>query len=221
MKRIPEAELMNDAAQARSYAEADFEEPHRQVIVLFCRSFRGRELRGRVLDLGCGPGDVTFRFAACFPEAKILAIDGAPEMIRLAEKRQAKEPGAGNITFRQGLIPGALIPPVRYEAIVSSSFLHHLHEPHGLWQTITDHAASGTIIFVIDLLRPESREKARELVERYCGQEPPILKSDFYHSLLAAFTPDEVREQLKEAGLKELTVEQVSDRHQIIYGVRD
>jgi len=220
MKRILEAELMNDTVQARSYAEADFEEPHRRVIELFRRFFPGKELRGNVLDIGCGPGDVTFRFAASFPDAQITAIDGADEMIRLAEKRKAKEAVGAGITFRVGLIPGAPIPQVEYDAIISSSFLHHLHEPRGLWQTIKGHAERGTIIFVIDLLRPDSREKARELVELYCGSESEILKKDFYNSLLAAFRPEEVRAQLREAGLPELIVGPVSDRHQVIYGIR-
>jgi ubiquinone/menaquinone biosynthesis C-methylase UbiE len=220
MKRIPEAELMETVAQAESYAGADFEEPHRRDLELFAGRFKGHELRGNVLDLGCGPGDVTFRFASRFPEAKILAVDGAAEMLRLARKRKALESGGWNITFLQGLIPGAAIPTARYEAIISSSFLHHLHEPQGLWQTVIEHASSGTIIFVIDLLRPKSVAEARGFVESYCGEEPEILKVDFYNSLLSAFSMDEVRVQLEEAGLKELTVEQVSDRHQIIYGVR-
>ncbi len=220
MERIPEEELMNDAAQARSYAEADFEEPHKRVPELFAECFKGIELRGKVLDLGCGPGDVTFRFASCFPNSEILAIDGAAEMIRLAQKRQAAEPEAGNITFMEGIIPAALIPPARYEAIISSSFLHHLHEPQVLWQTIKRAAREGTIIFVIDLLRPDTKKDASGLVELYCGTEPEILKRDFYNSLLAAFTQEEVRAQLKEAGLMELNVKAVSDRHQIIYGIK-
>lgn len=220
MERITEQELMDTAAQAESYAGADFEEPHRRVIELFCASFPGRELSGRVLDLACGPGDVTFRFAARFPQASILAIDGAGEMIRLAEKRKALEPGAGNITFMQGLIPGVFLPALEYEAIISSSFLHHLHEPQGLWQTIKDHAVTGTIIFVIDLFRPASKKEARRLVEEYASGEPEILKRDFYNSLLASFRPEEVRAQLREAELSELTVGPVSDRHQVIYGVR-
>jgi len=166
------------------------------------------------------PGDVTFRFAARFPEAKILAVDGAAEMLRLAGKRKARERYGGNITFLQGLIPGVQIPSARYEAIISSSFLHHLHEPQGLWRTVIEHAGAGTIIFVIDLLRPESVAEARGFVELYCGDEPEILQVDFYNSLLSAFSMDEVRAQLEEAGLRSLRVEQVSDRHQIIYGVR-
>ncbi len=110
---------------------------------------------------------------------------------------------------------------MEYEAIISSSFLHHLHRPHGLWQTIKEHAITGTIIFVIDLFRPASRKEAKRLVDAYARREPDILKRDFYNSLLAAFRPEEVRAQLREAGLMSLTVGPVSDRHMIIYGVKE
>jgi hypothetical protein len=39
--------------------------------------------------------------------------------------------------------------------------------------------------------------------------------------LLAAFTPEEVRAQLREAGLANLAVQSVVDRHMIIAGLRN
>ncbi len=49
-----------------------------------------------VVDLGCGPGHLTAALAARWPQARVLGIDSAPEMIR--EARAAAYP----ITFRQG-----------------------------------------------------------------------------------------------------------------------
>jgi hypothetical protein len=70
----------------------------------------------------------------------------------------------------------------------------------------------------MDLGRPDSPVEAREIVERVAGNEHPLLKTDFYHSLCAAFTPEEVRAQLEVTALP-LTVRQVSDRHMTIEGV--
>jgi hypothetical protein len=64
MERIVEPELMDDEAQARAYAEADFEEPNARFVALY-REFVGALPAGAaVLDLGCGPGDITLRLAA-------------------------------------------------------------------------------------------------------------------------------------------------------------
>ncbi|HWR89569.1 MAG TPA: hypothetical protein VN260_04885 [Dissulfurispiraceae bacterium] len=68
------------------------------------------------------------------------------------------------------------------------------------------------------LMRPRSQDQAQLLVETYSRDEPEILKRDFFNSLCAAFTPDEVREQLNAAALDHFSVQSVSDRHLIICG---
>jgi ubiquinone/menaquinone biosynthesis C-methylase UbiE len=171
-----------------------------------------------VLDLGCGPCDVTIRFAKANPGYTFHAVDGSAAMLRHA-KRAVKSAGLSRrLKLIEGFIPGAPIPRRSYDVILSSSFLHHLHDPQVLWQTVRQCAKRGTIVFVPDLRRPSSRAKAREFVRKYSGAEPEILRRDFYNSLLAAFTPAEVRQQLAGAGLNTLKVEIVSDRHLLVFG---
>jgi hypothetical protein len=70
----------------------------------------------------------------------------------------------------------------------------------------------------MDLLRPDTRERATQLVEQYAQNEPEILRRDFFNSLLAAYRLDEVTAQLHQAGLSQLQVKVVSDRHFIVWG---
>jgi len=213
---------MGGFEQAEAYANADFEEPHRRVIELFNVEFPGAYVKGEILDLGCGPGDVTFRFAKRFPHSIVVGVDGAAAMIALANERKVQEQGiADKVTFIEGSIPGTELPGGPYDLIVSNSLLHHLHRPDVLWETILDCASPGTKIFVVDLFRPESEKEAERIVSEYSGNEPEILKKDFYNSLRAAFTPAEVEQQLASAGLSELSVKVVSDRHLIAYGKKN
>ena len=46
-----------------------------------------------------------------------------------------------------------------------------------------------------------------------------MLKRDFFHSLCAAFTLAEVREQIAHGGLATLRVEMISDRHWAAWGM--
>ena len=71
----------------------------------------------------------------------------------------------------------------------------------------------------MDLARPASPAAARALVELHAAGEDPILKEDFYHSLLAAFTPDEVCRQLATLSLH-LDCALVTDRHWVVSGRR-
>jgi ubiquinone/menaquinone biosynthesis C-methylase UbiE len=218
MRRVEEPELMSDDVQARAYAEADFAEPHSFYVTLFARKFRGRPNRAKVLDLGCGAADVTIRFARANPGYTFHGVDGSPAMLKYGRAAVARQRLSQRIRLIEGSIPGVPVPRQSYDAIICSSFLHHLHDPQVLWRTVRQHSKKGTIIFVADLRRPASRAQARELVEQYSGEEPEVLKRDFFNSLLAAFTPEEVRAQLCQAHLRHLTVEVISDRHLIVFG---
>ncbi len=219
MQRIVEPELMDNKEQAEAYAAADFEQAHRLIIAAFEVYFPSVELDGRILDLGCGPGDISFRFAKRFQKSDIIGIDGSSEMIRLANERKDREQNLSDrITFITGLLPGAKIPDGPYSAIVSNSLLHHLHRPEVLWQTVIQYATPGTKILITDLYRPKSIKEAEQMVNEYSANEPAILQRDFYNSLLAAFTTKEIQEQLINSGLTELKIKKISNRHVLIYG---
>jgi hypothetical protein len=73
---------------------------------------------------------------------------------------------------------------------------------------------------VADLRRPQTTAVARRMVDTYAAGEPDILRRDFYHSLCAAFEPREVEAQLEAAGLSELAVAVISDRHLVVHGCK-
>ena len=220
MHRITEPELMDDQAQAEAYAAADFAEAHSRIVDSFDSCFPGEDVAGYILDLGCGPGDICFRFAARFPVCSVMGVDGSRAMIRLANERKARDSVTDDrVRFIEGLLPGAPIPEMPFAAVISNSLLHHLHEPLVLWETILRYASPGTKVYVVDLFRPETVVEAQRLVSEYASGEPDILRRDFYNSLCAAFEPGEVEAQLATAGLAGLAVDVISDRHLAVHGV--
>lgn len=218
MDRVVEPELMNDLKQVLAYSNADFEEAHQSVVENFAQIFPDDPPLQNILDLGCGSGDVTLRFALQYPNCKIDAVDGAQEMLKQAALLIEKQSLTKRIKLHHQRLPNCVFQNQRYDAIVSNSLLHHLHEPQHLWSTIRQFATQDTAIYVCDLFRPGSIQVAKELVDQYARDEPEILRKDFYNSLLAAFTPDEVRIQIEFAGLDGLNIDIVSDRHMLIYG---
>jgi SAM-dependent methyltransferase len=218
LPRTPEPELMNEAEQARAYAEADFAEPHDQFVARFAAGFPDLDLDGTVLDMGCGPADVTVRFAKAYPRCRVDAIDGAPAMLALGQARIEAAGLAHRIRLIEGYLPGADLPFAAYDAVIANSLLHHLHDPQVLWESIRRHGRPGAAVFVMDLRRPHRLEEADALVKRHAAGEPEILQRDFRHSLHAAYRPGEVRQQLNVAGLAALNVAVISDRHLVVYG---
>lgn len=218
MDRQLEPELMEEPDQVKAYAEADFEIPHNGFIDRL-KTFIGQpDFNGTALDLGCGPGDISIRLARTFPLCRIDAVDGSGPMIDYAKSSAGSL--AKRIQFIHGRLPMATLPKSNYEVIFSNSLLHHLPDPQILWNTIKTYAKPGTYIAVMDLIRPVSAQAAHTLVQTYAADEPDILQRDFYHSLLAAFSLEEIKDQLSLAGLN-LNMEQISDRHVFINGITD
>jgi ubiquinone/menaquinone biosynthesis C-methylase UbiE len=219
MERVLEPELMDDETQARAYAEADFSEPNAHFVELYGEHVGKLPAGAAVLDLGCGPGDITLRLARAWPEVEFHGLDGSTAMLRLALRALELDAAQGSrVRFVEGLVPGAALPFARYQAVVSNSLLHHLHDPAALWRMVREFAAPGAPVLVMDLMRPADEGTAAALVDQYAATEPEVLRRDFYNSLLAAFEPGEVRAQLAAAGLGHFVVEPTSDRHLLARG---
>ncbi len=216
-RRIPEPQLMDDEAQAEAYATTDFSEPHQAFVTHFGQRFP-EFAGGEVMDLGCGPADITVRFALAYPGARLTGVDGAAAMLACGHSLVRQRGLDDRVKLRQLLLPCDGFPERRYDAVICNSLLHHLDDPSAQWTTAAACAAPGAPIFVMDLFRPESRDRARALVEQHAEGAPEILRQDFYNSLLAAYREPEVRAQLAAAGLGHLAVELVSDRHLIVWG---
>ncbi len=216
MARIPEPELMLGEEQALAYASGDFEIPHSRFVKLLRERLPELSASGTAVDFGCGPGDIAIRFARAFPDWRVEALDGSPAMLKLARSALERAGLASRIALREVRLPLDEAPRTPRDLVFSNSLLHHLADPAVLWSSARDFA--GAAIFVMDLVRPKSPGRAQELVDTYAGGEPEVLRGDFYHSLLAAYRPREIREQLSAASLAHLEVELVSDRHAIVWG---
>jgi ubiquinone/menaquinone biosynthesis C-methylase UbiE len=218
MQRIPEPELMKDDEQARAYALADFEAPHSMFIKLFVEYFPDEKITGHVLDLGCGPADITRRFAQTFVQCCVDGVDGSESMLKYGREALEKYGLTERVRLLQGYLPDAKLPLARYDAVISNSLLHHLAEPSVLWNTLKAVAGPNAPIFIMDLMRPESTTQAQRFVNQYAEGEPEILRQDFYYSLLAAYRVDEVQKQLRKVGLGHFGVHEVSNRHFVVTG---
>ncbi|MGB8697845.1 MAG: class I SAM-dependent methyltransferase, partial [Thermosynechococcaceae cyanobacterium] len=218
MKRIPEPELMNEAEQARAYAEADFAEPHNRCIELLLHALAHLPQTGTAVDLGCGSGDVTIRLARALPEWSIMGLDGSPMMLHYAHQAVQREGLEKRIALQTVYLPDGATLGDRFDLVFSNSLLHHLANPMVLWQAVHQWAKPQAAIFIMDLMRPNCAETAAQLVNQYAAHEPEVLRRDFYNSLLAAYRIDEVKHQLQHVQLDYLEVKPASDRHFYVYG---
>ena len=208
---------MDGEEQARAYAAADFADVNQSFVDRFRATFPELSA-GYVVDLGCGPADIPMRLSRALPRVEILAVDGARAMLQVGRDALLSAALGGRVRLIAGRVSGLPFADHRFDACISNSLLHHLRRPQALWTEIRRIGRQGAPLFVMDLSRPATSRAAREIVERAAGGESPILKQDFYNSLLAAFSVDEVRAQLDAAGLEDCTCAVVSERHWLVAG---
>ncbi len=210
---------MDAPEQAKAYAEADFSEPNE----LFA-SAAAKKLQdlapGCLVDLGCGPGDICLRLAEKLPDWRVIGLDAGPNMLTLAQAAAANADLSDAVDFIHAHLPNHSLTD-NYAAVVSNSLLHHLPDPMILWHTVADLAAPGAYVQVMDLHRPDSVAKARWLVDQHASDAPEILRQDFFNSLLASWTIEEVRDQFESAGLGCLKLTRPTERHWMASGFVD
>ena len=216
MKRVQEPERMT-AQEELFYAAADYTEAH--------ETFADRVVRAacscesvRLVDLGTGPGDIPLRIVRKRPAWRIIGVDASANMLEFARK-DSRNIGPGQaIGWLQADIKQTALPASSFDVIISNSVLHHLHDPIRLWREVRRLAAVEATVIFRDLTRPAHEKLAQALVVRHVGKESDVVKAHYLSSLHSAYTPDEVREQLAEAGLPELVVTLESDRYLEVFG---
>lgn len=181
MERICEPELMEGLEQARAYGAADFSATDQALVE------RLAELLGptgqleplRIVDLGCGPGNISFRLVERFARAQVLGLDGAAAMLDLAAEGLDRHPDwRPRLSFRSALLP--LGPGLAQElaggagagfgVVVSNSLLHHLHGPQVLWRTVRQLGAPGALVLIRDLRRPATPRRSAS----WCSAMPAV-----------------------------------------------
>ena len=222
MQRIPEPELMDEVGQVLAYAQADFAASDAAMVERLAQ-LCGEDPGTTLVDLGCGPGNISLLLADRWPAAKVLGLDGAPRMLAVALERLAgASPDlAARLRFKQALLPLAAAGELeaRFSAVVSNSLLHHLHDPAALWQTVIQLGAHGAFVYVQDLRRPDNGEAVEGLVAAEMASAPEVLRRDYRASLHAAFTVVEVEQQLEQAGLAaQLQVAPRQERYLEVWG---
>ena len=217
MNRVLEPELMDDPEQAQVYASANFSEENQGFVDRFLQAY-GHELENaHIVDLGCGPGDIPIRLVNAHPTLRVTGIDASQPMIDLAQKAVHEAGLAERIELRCERFQDVTFSSPA-DAIISNSLAHHVPNPLQFWYIIKTMAKPGAPVLVMDLIRPESTEDAQALVDQYASDEPVQLQKDFYNSLLAAFTEDDVAAHLAELNLSRLLIDVPDDRHWIVEG---
>lgn len=154
----------------------------------------GRTVK-HVVDLGCGPGNLTRFLAAAWPEATVVGVDSSAEMLRAGEAA-ARDAGVTNVSFMQGTIEDFSLPGgSTTDVLYSNAALHWVpHHDKLLPQLLESVAPGGVFAAQIPDTRVQPSHLLMETAAANLGWEGDVADAriprceedpDFYLKVLA------------------------------------
>jgi ubiquinone/menaquinone biosynthesis C-methylase UbiE len=209
MERVLEAEVMDTEAEADAYVAMD----HRTANEAFVARLFALGARGRMLDIGTGPGQIPLLVCARDPAAQILGIDLSAHMLQYAARARAGSPFARRIEYRRGDAKALALPDAQFDCVFSNTILHHIPDPVPFLREARRVLHPEGTLLIRDLFRPERFEDVEALVGRHAAGATPAQRALLRDSLRAALTPAELRAAADAAGLDDAELSIDSDRH--------
>jgi ubiquinone/menaquinone biosynthesis C-methylase UbiE len=215
LPRVLEPEVMDSLEDARDYDAMDHAEVNRRFVgdFLAARAGAGLAAGAEVLDVGTGTAQIPIELCGRDPLARVVAIDLAGHMLRVARENVSRRGFGDRIALELVDAKRLPYPGGRFGAVMSNSIVHHIAQPRDTLVEMLRVVAPGGLLFVRDLSRPYDDASVRRLVEEYAGRCNAHQRQLFEDSLRAALSVDEMRALVARLGFDTATVLPTSDRH--------
>ena len=225
LPRVLEPEVMDTAQEAADYDAMDNRGPN-EAFAKDCLQFA---TFARALDVGTGTALIPIAMCAAATNLVMVGVDLAEHMLELARKNVERAGLAARVTLAKIDAKSLPFADGELEAVVSNSIVHHIPSPaHALGEMVR---VAKRVVFVRDLVRPETDDEVKRLVALHGGvpasrderaiemhaRQVALLDA----SLRAALTLEEVRAMVAPFGVPASSVTQTSDRHWTLAHIRE
>jgi len=166
-----------------------------------------------ILDLGTGTALIPIELCRRFEQCRVIACDAAVSMLDQAQYNLAAVNYNDRIQLK--LVDAKALPfhETRFDVVMSNSIIHHIPEPLAVLREAVRVARPGGLLFIRDLLRPDSEEQRQQLVATDAAAANDHQRQMSADSLHAALSLEEIRDLVASLGFPRDSVQQTSDRH--------
>jgi ubiquinone/menaquinone biosynthesis C-methylase UbiE len=164
----------------------------------------------KVLDVGCGGGQLAVGLARAGQHLNLTGIDLSPQQVRRARRRGT--PLGNRIHFREGSAMDLPFPNDTFDAVISSGSIKHWpDQARGLGEMIRVLKPEGLLV-IIEADRGCTFEDAQTFVDRWRLPHPiPRLCLPFFRTYIAGYGIDleDGRKLVADHALSNATIERI------------
>ena len=198
MKRIAEdhQDYFFDSENANKYLN-DAKNASKARYSNFLSALRKLDIKGKYLEIGCGPGILTQIIAKQHPDAEIIANDISAEMIRLAEQDLAEDlKSVIKYVVGDACDINSMKELGKFDLIYSTFTLHHWDNAELAIKNLYSMLSENGLLYIHDL-------------KRVIGLYHIKSEHGFYKSIRAAYRPGEIKIMLNTLGIKDYKIKTV------------
>lgn len=210
LARILEPEVMDSPEEACDYDAMDHSAVNRVFVEDFLAAWDGRN---PVLDVGTGTAQIPIELCRRDVRASVVAVDLAEQMLRVGRANVRRAGLEDRLRLEHCDAKRLPYDAARFGAVMSNSIVHHIPEPGAVLAEMVRVVQPGGLLFIRDLLRPDSEDELRRLVAAYAGDATPHQRRMFADSLHAALSLAEIRGLVAALHFDPAGVRQTTDRH--------
>jgi demethylmenaquinone methyltransferase / 2-methoxy-6-polyprenyl-1,4-benzoquinol methylase len=120
--------------------------------------FRGQSPAAqRILDIGCGTGDLTRLAARYFPSARVLGADFTPAMLRIADGRTRPEPTSHRVGYLRANARRLPVPSESFDVVMSAFVARNLVDLPGVFREFRRVLRPHGTVLTLEITEPSSR----------------------------------------------------------------
>ena len=143
----------------RSWTQIWFQENHRRIVQAMAPP-----ADSRILDVGCGTGQLAARLAQRVPHGSVLGVDPAEEMIRVARRQHRHRQ---NLRFEVGSSEAIPADAGAFDIAVSTISFHHWARPVESLRDIARVLRPHGRVLILDLCRDNLFMGALDQLQRW------------------------------------------------------
>jgi ubiquinone/menaquinone biosynthesis C-methylase UbiE len=210
LARVLEPEVMDSSEEARDYDAMDHSTVNRVFVEDFLAGWDGRN---PVLDVGTGTAQIPIELCRRDPRATVVAVDMAEHMLDLGRANVRQAGLEERLRLERCDAKSLPYAAARFGAVISNSIVHHIPEPGVVLAEMVRVVQPGGILFIRDLLRPDTEDELRRLVATYAGDANAHQQQMFADSLHAALSLEEIQGLVAALHFDPAGVCPTTDRH--------